>query len=79
MYFRSTQHDHVKTSLSHKIHHIRNIGILKHVEFKDLISSEDYANCSKKKSRTKRYSLTIDIFVALVYKVHISIFVYFDV
>ena len=79
VHFRSTEHDHVKTSLPHKIHRIRNIGILKLVEFKDLISSEDYANCLKKKSRTTWYPLTIDVFAALVYKVHMSIFVYFDV
>lgn len=69
----------MKTNLPHKIHRIRNIGILKLDEFKELISSEDYANCLKKKSRTTWYSLTIDVFAALVYKVHISIFVYFDI
>ena len=69
----------MKTNLPHKIHRIRNIGILKLDEFKELISSEDYANCLKKKLRTTWYPLTIDVFAALVYKVHISIFVYFDI
>ena len=52
MHTISTENDHVKTNLSHKLHRIRNIDILKLDEFKDLISSEDYANCVKEKSRT---------------------------
>ena len=71
MHTRSTENDHVKTSLPHKLHRIRNIGILKLDEFKDLISAEDYANCVKKKSRTTWYPLTIDVFATLVYKVQI--------
>ena len=47
MHSRTTENDHVKTNLSHKIHRIRNIGILKLDGFKDLISFEDYANCIK--------------------------------
>ena len=71
MHIRSTENDHVKTSLPHKLHRIRNIGILKLDEFKDLISSEDYANCVKKKSRITWLPLTIDVFATLVYKVQI--------
>ena len=66
MHSRFTEHDHVKTNLPHKIHRIRNISILKLVKFKELISSENYANCLKKKSRTMWYPLTIDVFATLL-------------
>ena len=79
MHFRSTEHDHVKTNLPHKIHHIFNIGILKLDEFKELISSADYANYVKKKSRTTWYPLTVNVFATLVYKVQIFIFICFYV
>ena len=79
MHFRSTEHDHVKTNLPHKIHRIRNIGILKLDEFKEFISSKDYANCVKKKSRTTWYPLTVDVFATLVYKIQVFIFICFYV
>ena len=71
MHTKSTENDHVKTSLSHKLHRIQNIGIWKLDEFKDFIFPDDYANYVNKKSRTTWYALMIDVFATLVYKVQI--------
>jgi hypothetical protein len=66
---RSTENDHVKTNLVHKIHRIRSFGSLKLQEFKNLLSPEDYAKCEKKRPLTTWYPLNADIFAAFIYKV----------
>jgi hypothetical protein len=74
---RSTENDHVKSSLPSKLHRIRYFGTLELEDFKDLISKEDYLACiNAKKKHNTWYPLTIDVFVSFLYKV--ITFPYFD-
>lgn len=67
---RSTENDFVKSSLPAKLQRIRTFGSMKLEAFRDLISEEAYEFCQKEKSRrTTWYSLTVDVFVAFLFKV----------
>ena len=48
LFFRSTEHDHVKDNLPAKLLRIRTFGKMKLEEFKDLISSGNYKMCESK-------------------------------
>jgi hypothetical protein len=75
LFFRSTEHDHVKDNLPAKLLRIRTFGKMKLEEFKDLISIGDYKTCESKMEKNPTwYPLTLDVFVKFLYKVILLIF-----
>ena len=75
IFFRSTEHDHVKDNLPAKLLRIRTFGKMKLEEFKDLISSADYKMCESKMDKNPTwYPLTLDVFVKFLYKVIFFLF-----
>ena len=48
LFFRSTEHNHVKDNLLAKLLRIRTFGKMKFEDFKDLISVDDYKMCESK-------------------------------
>ena len=70
LFFRSTEHDHVKDNLPAKLLRIRTFGKMKLEDFSDLISVDDYKMCeSKMDNNPTWYPLTLDVFVKFLYKV----------
>ena len=60
----------MKADLTSRLQRIRTFEKLKLPDFKDLISKEEMAICKKEKEKNPRwYLLTIDVFVAFLYKV----------
>ena len=75
VFFRSTEHGHVKDNLPAKLLRIRTFGKMELEEFKDLLSVLDYKLCeSKMDIHPTWYPLTIDIFVKFLYKVLVCLF-----
>jgi len=67
---RSTEHDHVKSTILARLCRIRNFGLLPLADFKDLISPEEYQYCEKVKAmRPSWFSLTVNVFMSFLYKV----------
>lgn len=68
---RSKEHDHVTESLPSQLWRIHTFGIFTLDEMKPLIPPEDYNICleGKPKHKDTWYPLTMDIFVAFLYKV----------
>jgi hypothetical protein len=70
IFFRSTEHDHVKDKLPAKLLRIRTFGKMKLNEFKDLLFVADYKMCKTKMVNGPTwYPLTLDVFVKFLYKV----------
>jgi hypothetical protein len=75
LFFRSTEHDHVKDNLPAKLLRIWTFGKMKLKEFKDLIWIGDYKTCESKMEKNPTwYPLTLDVFVKFLYKVIFYIF-----
>ncbi len=66
---RSTESDHVKTNLVHKLHRVQSFGIRKLEEFKDLLTPDQYSKCLKKSGKGTWYTLTLEVFTQFLYKV----------
>lgn len=71
---RSTENDHVKSTLPAKLRRVRTFGVLPLTAFKDLITAEEYQYCEKVKPKHPTwFSLTITIFITFLYRVSYSI------
>ena len=60
IFLRSTESDHVKTNLIHKIHWVWRCGITKLKEFKDLLTLDQYSKYLNKSGKKFWYTFILD-------------------
>ncbi len=75
MLFRSTENDHVKSTIPARLRRMRTFGVLPLSAFKDLITKQEFVHCERMKPKSNTwYSLTIDVFISFLFKVTIIIY-----
>lgn len=68
---RLTEHSHVKTNMIHMLHRINSFGQLPLLDFKSLLTEDEYKRCENRKPPFSWHPLTKDVFITFLYTVHL--------